>query len=203
MFTLIAATTNKNKLTEIRKEFDDDRIVLKSLADFSNYPEVIENGATFSENASQKARIYFDYFKKPVIADDSGLMVEALNNEPGVYSARYAGQNADYSANNKLLIEKIKNIPEEKRSAQFVCIICFKDENEEVFFEGIAEGIILTELRGKGGFGYDPLFYIPSLGKTYAQLSLEEKNALSHRGKALRKFEKYIREKLNIQFSQV
>jgi XTP/dITP diphosphohydrolase len=192
MFTLLAGTTNKHKLLEISELMSNIRLKLISLSEYSGYPEVIEDGLTFKENAYKKARAYYDHFKQPVFADDSGLVVPALNNEPGVFSARYAGANATYADNNKLLINKIQSVPVEQRIARFVCTISYIDHNNSEFFTGITEGIIITELTGTEGFGYDPLFFIPSLNKTYAQLSMQEKNKLSHRGKAILELKNYL-----------
>ncbi len=163
----------------------DMSLQLKCLNDYSNYPNVIEDGKTFEENARKKARAYFEYSGLPTFADDSGLVIPALNGQPGVTSARYAGNNATYADNNRLLISKIINLPEEQREGKFVCTICYIDANCEKLITGTSEGIILDELRGHEGFGYDPLFYVPALGKTFAELSMEEKNRISHRGRAM------------------
>jgi len=193
MLTLIAATTNKHKLIEIQKLMCDINIKLKSLSDYSGYPDVIEDGKTFEENALKKARAYFNHFGLPVFADDSGLVVPALNNEPGVYSARYAGEHASYADNNKLLMKKIKKVDPNSRQGIFVCTICYKDDSHEKLLTGTTEGIILDELRGEGGFGYDPLFYLPGLNKCFAELSMEKKNDLSHRGKATIMLKEYLK----------
>jgi XTP/dITP diphosphohydrolase len=201
LFTLLAGTTNNHKLAEIAKLMNDLPVKLKCLNDYSEFPEVIEDGSTFEANAQKKAKAYHDYFKIPVFADDSGLVVPSLNGEPGVRSARYAGENADYAANNRLLISKIKAFPQEQRLAKFVCTICYIDEHRRHFITGTSEGTILEAYRGKGGFGYDPVFYIPSLGKTFAELSMEEKNAISHRGRALRELKKFLKnDLLNAEF---
>ncbi len=193
MITLLSGTTNQDKISEFYALLDDRKVNLKSLRDFEIFPEVVEDGHTFKENAAKKARNYFEHFGLPVFADDSGLEVFALNNEPGVYSARYAGEDATYHENNLLLIDKIKKVPENQRQAQFVCTICYKDKEQELFFTGTTEGIILTEFRGNQGFGYDPLFYVPEVGKTYAELPMQEKNYISHRGKAIEKFIDYLK----------
>ena len=168
-------------------------IKLKCLNDYSGYPEVIEDGETFEDNARKKARAYFEFTGIPVFADDSGLVVPSLNNEPGVRSARYAGEKANYTDNNRLLMRKIIGIPVDQREGRFVCTICYTDGNCEKIITGISEGIILDECRGQEGFGYDPLFYVPSLGKTFAQLSMEEKNQISHRGRAIVKFNNFLK----------
>lgn len=196
MFSLIIATTNPNKVSEIGLQLDTRSIILKSLADFQNFPQVEEDGATFKDNALKKAREYFRFFNLPVVADDSGLVVPALNDEPGVFSARYAGPGATYEDNNRLLIKKIKQISEKERLGKFICQICYKDGYEERIFSGITKGIILTHLTGEKGFGYDPLFYIAELNKTYAQLTTEEKNRISHRGKAIYGLNEFLKNKI-------
>lgn len=192
LFTLLAGTTNQHKLGEIKHYLDGLPITLKSLNDFSALPEIIENGRNFADNARKKARGYFEYFHIPTFADDSGLIVPALNGEPGVRSARYAGPDATYEQNNRFLMQKIAAVDPKEREAQFVCTICYKDEEREMLFTGTVTGMILTELRGTSGFGYDPLFYLPELGKTYAEISMAQKNDLSHRGQALEKFKKFL-----------
>lgn len=196
MFELIVATQNKHKLQEIQPLFGSRPIHLKSLADMKMVPEIIENGSSFQENAAIKARICYQAYKQPVIADDSGLEVFSLNNEPGIYSARYAGPQADYKLNNRLLLQKMRSVPEGERQARFVCTVCYIDKSGEYFFTGYSAGVILAELRGEGGFGYDPLFYVPHLGKTFAELSMEEKNTLSHRGNAIKKLITFLDKKL-------
>ncbi len=188
MLELLLATQNAHKLDEIRPLLKDRPVHLKSLAEFDTIPEIIENGHTFAENAAIKAEICFRHFKQPVFADDSGLEVPALNNEPGIFSARYAGEHANHRANNLLLLEKMKHLSGSQRAARFVSTICYIDESGRYFFTGITEGLILEHLKGSEGFGYDPLFYVPELKKTFAELSLEEKNRYSHRGKSVRRF---------------
>jgi XTP/dITP diphosphohydrolase len=169
---------------------------LKSLNDYSGYPDVVEDGNTFEENARKKARAYFEFSGIPTFADDSGLVVPALNGEPGVHSARYAGEQANYVDNNRLLIENIRNIPKDKREGRFVCTICYIDGDHEEFITGTVSGKILDQLQGTGGFGYDPLFYIPKLGKTFAELSMEEKNRISHRGQAMALFKEFLKNRI-------
>jgi len=185
--TLLVATGNAHKLAEILPFMDNRPVVLKSLADFSHVPEIVENGSTFRENALLKARICFDYYGLPVISDDSGLEVPALNNAPGIYSKRFSAEDASDLQNNLYLLEKMSAFSGAQRKARFVCTVCYKDKTYEKVFTGITEGVILKDFSGSSGFGYDPLFYIPELGKTYAELSREEKNIISHRGKAMRK----------------
>jgi XTP/dITP diphosphohydrolase len=171
-------------------------VKLKCLNDYSGYPDVVEDGKTFEENAKKKARAYFEYSGIPAFADDSGLVVPALNGEPGILSARYAGKHANYEDNNRLLIDKIKSVPEDKREGKFVCTICYVDKNYEKFITGTCSGIILDRLQGTEGFGYDPLFYVPELGKTFAELPMEEKNKISHRGRALIQFQEFLKNKI-------
>ncbi len=195
MLNLIVATGNLHKMEEMHSFLDGLPILLKSMKDFAKFPDIEETGQTFEENVKIKARICFDFFKQPVLADDSGLEVLALDNEPGVYSARYAGPGANDQDNNRFLLHKMKGLQGEKRKARFVCTLCYKDRQIEKIFTGTTEGMILEEYKGRQGFGYDPLFYIPEIGKTYAQLSTEQKNAFSHRGKALRKLVHFLEQK--------
>ncbi len=190
---ILIATGNKHKLQEIAEILADLPLRLKSVHDLPRSLEVEETGRTFRENAALKARAYFSLASMPVLADDSGLEVLALNNEPGIYSARYAGEHANYHQNNRFLLEKMRSLKGDQRKARFVCTVCFKTEEKEWFFTGITEGFILTELKGESGFGYDPLFFVPELNKTYAQLSREEKNRISHRAKALAQFKKFLK----------
>ncbi len=192
MFTLMVATTNNHKINEIRPLFENRSITLKSLADIQDFPEIIEDGSSFEENAAIKARTVFNKLRVPVIADDSGLVVPALNNAPGIYSARYAGPEADYYQNNLMLLKNMQSLKKQDRLARFVCTICYKDNENELFFTGITEGQIIDSFKGEDGFGYDPLFFYPKLNKTFAQLSMQEKNKHSHRGKAVRKFIEYF-----------
>ncbi len=193
---IFVATGNTHKLEEIRTILKGLPVELVDVNSLAEKIEVEETGATFAENAQIKARAYFERVKMPVLADDSGLEVPALNNEPGVFSARYAGENATYSENNRLLLQRMQGLKNGKRKARFVCTVCFKDEQNEWLFEGTTEGVILEQLKGKGGFGYDPLFYVPHLGKTYAEMGSAEKNKLSHRARALEKFKIFLKEYL-------
>lgn len=196
MFTILAATTNKNKLKEIRFILNHRKLFIKSLEDFEKFPDVEENGKTFEENAIIKAEAYFKYANIPTIADDSGLEVPALGDEPGIFSARYAGPSATDGQNNQLLLSKLSALSEQHRSARFVCTICYKDANICQIFRGETWGTIISGPRGENGFGYDPLFYVPELGKTYAQLDKEEKNQISHRSKAIKLLEQFWVEKI-------
>ncbi|WP_300669203.1 XTP/dITP diphosphatase [Desulfoluna sp.] len=182
---LVLATRNKGKTEEIRALLSGFPVVLKNLDDFGPIPEVIEDGETFDDNAYKKASFTARVLGFPAIADDSGLVVEALNGEPGVYSARYAGEDADDAANNTKLLEKMAGV--EDRRAAFQCVLSIAvPTGPALTYEGRCDGVIAQAPSGDGGFGYDPLFYCPEKGKTFAELTLEEKGTLSHRGRALK-----------------
>lgn len=188
---IFLATTNKNKILEIEKILKDIDIELISINDNIKIPEVIEDGKTFEENSLKKAREIAKYTGMITIADDSGLCVEALNGAPGVYSARYSGENATYKSNNEKLLKDLSG--EKNRNAKFVTVITLcKPSGESYSFRGELKGIILEELRGKDGFGYDPLFYLQEYGKTLAEMP-EEKNRISHRAKAIRELKAGIK----------
>lgn len=193
----LIATSNKGKLEEFKSILSPIGIEVMSLQECGrkiNLPP--ETGLTFKENAEIKARYAYEITNIPCIADDSGLEVDALGGSPGIYSARYAGENAnDLDRINKLLFN-MKNVPTEKRSARFVCSICCVLSNDKIIFsEATCEGIILRDVLGEGGFGYDPIF-MTSDGKTFATLSLEEKNKVSHRGKALSKLYTMLKDRI-------
>ena len=179
---VLAATGNAHKLKELQKIFEDEYAIMPmSAAGFTD--EIVEDGETFAENAAIKAEAVSAATGFPAIADDSGLMVTALGGEPGVYSARYAGKHGDDEANNDLLLSKMEDITD--REAFFVCALALKFPGQEpILAEGRCPGVILHERRGNGGFGYDPLFLYEPLGKTFAQVTDEEKNAISHRARA-------------------
>ena len=200
---LIIASNNKNKVQEIKSILKEINIEVKSLKEENIDLEVIEDGKTFEENALKKAKEIALYLKKQnkndciILADDSGLEVEYLNNEPGIYSARYSGIHGDDKKNNEKLINKLKGVPMEKRNGKFVCVIAVADiEGRSFTIRGEVEGIILDSLQGKDGFGYDPLFYYEPLKKTFAELDKEEKNKISHRGVALKQLKEKIIEML-------
>lgn len=192
---LLFATTNMGKLKEVRKVFSETAFTILSLADFPNIPEIIEDGATFAENAKIKAKIVYDLFNVPTIADDSGLSVDQLNGEPGVFSARYAGENATDELNNKLLLEKLSHFPE-PHLAEFICSAVYYNSKNFILAEDVMEGKIIHEPRGINGFGYDPLFIAEGFSITNGELSLEEKNKISHRAKAFNRLKKNLLEKL-------
>jgi XTP/dITP diphosphohydrolase len=181
---LVIATRNENKLREFREILKDLQVEIRSLNDFGPIPVAIEDGDTFDENAYKKAIHTAKVLGLPAIADDSGLVVEALNGEPGVYSARYAGENATDDENCNKLLNSLKGV--ENRRAHFQCVLSIAvPSGPALTYEGRCDGIIIDEKRGDNGFGYDPLFYFEEYGKTFAELSMEEKNRVSHRGKAL------------------
>ncbi len=184
---LVIATRNRDKVREIRYIIKDEKWELLSLWDFPTMAEVIEDGKTLLENALKKSRASFVWTGIPSLADDTGLEVDRLNGAPGVRSSRFAGEKVSYHQNNEKLLRLLKGVPLEERTARFRCAVAFIDKKGEQWVEDTCEGIILSEYRGDGGFGYDPLFYIPAIGKTFAEMSPEEKNAISHRGKAFRK----------------
>jgi XTP/dITP diphosphohydrolase len=184
---LVLATTNKNKIAEFQEILKDFPVEIRSLSDFGPLPEAIEDGETFDDNAYKKAHHTAKILGLPAIADDSGLVVEALNGAPGVYSARYAGLNASDEENVTKLLQDMKGIT--NRKAFFQCVLSIAvPSGPALTYEGTCEGIILDERRGISGFGYDPIFYFENLGKTFAECSMEEKNKVSHRGKALTEF---------------
>ena len=198
------ASRNKNKIEELKKIIETDVIagtgVSVNILTPDNFPEceeVEEDGDTFEANALKKALYISKCAGMTAIADDSGLEVDALNGAPGVFSARYAGESADDIANLEKLLDEMKGVPPEKRSARFVCCIALASGDDVKTFFGSVEGGIGTAPKGKKGFGYDPVFYPRGYDRTFAEMSDDEKNALSHRGKALRKLQEYLSEKLN------
>ncbi len=200
---LVLATRNQGKVREISKWFAPLGLEIKSVADFFGLPEVEEDGQTFRENAVKKAETIARFLHLPCLADDSGLEVDALDGQPGVYSARFAGPEADDEDNNHKLLTLMQDIPSGERTARFrsVLALAFPGENHPtITAEGIVEGHILSEPRGAGGFGYDPLFFLPQLKKTMAELTAEEKNKISHRGNALRELRRILSEEYGVNF---
>ncbi|GAB6086426.1 XTP/dITP diphosphatase [Alkaliphilus crotonatoxidans] len=187
--TIVVATGNQHKLVEIGKIFQGFDVEIKSMKDVGlGQLEIIEDGTTFEENALIKARVVMKKTGYLTIADDSGLEVDALNNQPGIYSARFSGEGATDEKNNEKLLALMAQIPEKERTGRFVCAMAAVYPNgKEVVVRGECLGLIGTEPKGSNGFGYDPLFFVPSLGLTFAELSQEEKNKISHRAKALEK----------------
>lgn len=202
--SIIIATGNQGKVREFREVLSSFDCQVRSMkeADCASEPE--ENGTTFAENAMIKAKAVAAELKRQgrdgeaiILADDSGLVIDALNGEPGIYSARYLGHDTPYEYKNKVILEKLKDVPEEERTARFVCAIAavYPDGTADTS-EAVMEGHIAHETAGENGFGYDPIFYLPEYRKTSAELSPDEKNAISHRGKALRDMVEKIRVKI-------
>lgn len=191
--TIIIATRNQGKAKEFKRIFNDYGYRVKTLLDFPDIEDVPETGQTFAENAFQKASAISSELNTIVLADDSGLEVDALEGKPGIYSARFAGEHGNDEKNNQKLVEVLQDIPEEERNANFHCSLVMVGPNREpLFVEGKAFGQILDQGRGENGFGYDPLFYIPKLDKTMGELTSEEKNKISHRARAIEKLQKYL-----------
>ena len=197
---ILVATSNAGKLRDFAGAALHHGVEIVGIPDFASLPSVVEDGLTFEENARKKAEAYSRYVPgEIVVADDSGLEVDALYGAPGVHSARYAAPdlqnkepheadaNTDDEANNARVLRELKNVPREKRTGRFVCVLASARDGETLkTFRGTAEGIILEAPRGVNGFGYDPLFYFPRIGKTFAELTAEEKSKFSHRGAAFR-----------------
>jgi len=182
---LYCATGNQGKLREFRMAADAAPVEIEFLAAYRQLPECVEDGATFEENAIKKARHYGPHAAGLLFADDSGLEVDALGGEPGVYSARYSGPGATDESNNRLLLERMRGVT--NRAARFVCRIALVEGDRLVgVYGGAVEGVLLEEERGTGGFGYDPLFWVPEFGCTFGEATAQQKFALSHRGQALR-----------------
>ncbi len=192
---LVLATRNRGKVAEIRELVEGFGIELLSLEDFPDVPEVAEDGETFEANARKKAGVVARCTGLVALADDSGLEVDALDGAPGVRSARFAGDHATYAQNNEKLLRLINEVPWEKRTARFRCVLAlaFPDCDGTIqTLEGACEGRITEQPQGKNGFGYAPLFFFPELGKTFAQISRSEKGKISHRGRALRKLKEVL-----------
>ncbi len=187
MHTVLIATSNLHKLDEFRAIFSDLPVKLVSLNDIHLDIEVEETGSTFTENAELKARTYASLSHMFTLADDSGLEIDALHGAPGVYSARYLGSKISYEERFRAILEQMKGLPPEKRSARFRCVIALADPTGTIrSVEGVVEGAIADHPRGSHGFGYDPIFLLPELGKTFAELEPDYKNRISHRARAAR-----------------
>ena len=197
MKKLILASNNKKKINEMKEILKELDIEVKSLENENINIDVVEDGKTFEENAKKKAKEIYEFLLKRgddnfiVLADDSGLMVDYLKGEPGIYSARYAGEHGNDIKNNEKLLKNLSGVDKENRGAKFVCqLALFTDRGEYFKVTGDVKGYIIEELHGEGGFGYDPLFFYEPLNKTFAQLTSEEKNEISHRGVALNELKK-------------
>ncbi|CAG1020473.1 XTP/dITP diphosphohydrolase [Patescibacteria group bacterium] len=196
---IVLASGNAGKIREIQAIFEQHPIVPQS--EF-NVPDIEETGSTFVENAIIKARNAALHCKLPAIADDSGLVVDALNGAPGVYSARYAGVGASDAENNEKLLLDLNDVPDHERTARFICVMVFMkhaDDPLPIIVQGIWEGYILTKAIGSNGFGYDPLFFVPEYGLSSAELEPDVKNALSHRGKALQQLADAIKTRESVR----
>ena len=194
MKKIIFATGNEGKMREIREILSDLDAEVLSLKDAGIHADIVEDGTTFEENAIIKAKAISEMTGEIVLADDSGLEIDYLNKEPGVYSARYMGEDTSYHIKNANLIQRLEGVPDEQRTARFVCAIAaaFPDGTVKTV-RGTMEGQIGYEERGENGFGYDPIFFLPEFHCTSAELSMEEKNQISHRGKALRAIKDELR----------
>jgi XTP/dITP diphosphohydrolase len=198
MEEIIIATKNSGKVKDFEHLFKSKGFVIKSLLDYPEIPDVEETGKTFAENAKLKSEQISTILQRAVIADDSGLSIDALDGEPGVYSARYAGEQKDDQDNIKKVLLNLEGVPYEKRTARFHCALALTIPNQETYLvDGTCEGIISTQAKGEHGFGYDPIFFLPEQNKTMAQLSSEEKNKISHRANALKKLQSMINQMYN------
>ena len=193
MKRLIFATGNEHKMIEIREILGELPVEILSMKEAGIEADIVENGNTFEENALIKAKEVCKLAGEMVLADDSGLEIDYLNGEPGIYSARYMGEDTSYRIKNQNLIDRLAGVPDEKRPARFVCALAaaFPD-GRSVVVRGTIEGMIGYEERGENGFGYDPIFYLPERGVSTAELPPEEKNSISHRGNALRKMKELL-----------
>jgi len=197
MDKIIFATGNQGKMKEIREILSDLDIEVLSLKDAGIDVDIVEDGATFEENAVIKAKVIMELTGETVLADDSGLEIDYLNKEPGIHSARYMGEDTSYRIKNANLISRLEGVSDEQRTARFVCVIAAAFPDGRVVTTcGTVEGIIGCEERGMNGFGYDPIFYLPEYQKSTAELDSEVKNAISHRGRALREMKKYLKREL-------
>ncbi len=197
MVELVLATGNPDKQKEMIALLSDLPITIRTLNEFEPVPPIIEEGETCEANAIKKATIIANHTGRLALADDTGLEVEALDGRPGVYAARYAGENATYQDNCRKLLEELQGFPVEKRAARFLTVIALAEPTDSVdVVEGVLDGTIADTVSGTDGFGYDPVFFVPELGKTLAQITLEEKNQISHRGRALAKAKDVLRQKI-------
>ncbi|MBN2008418.1 XTP/dITP diphosphatase [candidate division KSB1 bacterium] len=190
--SLILATNNRHKVDEIKDVLAGLEIDIHTLDEFPEIPEVIEDGDTLEANALKKAREIYASTGILSLADDTGLEVDCIGGQPGVYSSRFSGENATYESNTSKLLTMLKNVPWDKRSAQFRCVMAIVGEEVERTLEGVCRGYILEENRGRAGFGYDPIFYVPEYNQTFAEMPLSLKNLISHRGIALQKVKQFF-----------
>jgi len=193
---LVLATNNRHKAAELISLLSGLGIMIRTLDEFPDAPEVVEDGTTCEANAVKKARTIAEYTGLPAVADDTGLEVDALGGQPGVYAARYAGEGASYEDNCRKLLRELKGVPSERRTARFLTVAALAIPSDGIrVAQGTLDGVIAEEPRGVSGFGYDPIFLIPELGKTLAQLSADQKNKVSHRARAFAN----VREILSLQ----
>ena len=190
---LVVATRNAGKLKEIRRLLESRGIRVRGLEEFPGVPDVVEDGQTFAENAVKKAEAVAQFTSLPCLADDSGLVVDALQGRPGVHSARFSGAEADDQSNNRKLLDEMAAVQEMQRQAAFCCVmaLCMPGQSPHLF-QGRVNGAILERQQGDGGFGYDPLFWLPGYNCTMAELPLDTKNQVSHRGQALRQLVDFL-----------
>ena len=200
---IVLATHNRDKCAEMEAIMKDMPLQLLTLNEFPGIEEIIEDGKTLEENALIKAKTVHKITHLPAIADDTGLEVDALGGQPGIYSARYAGENCSYSDNVNKLLKEMANIPPQKRAALFRTAIAYVDENMELTTDGVVEGVIIDVMKGIDGFGYDPVFYLPDMKQTYAEMSMNEKNQISHRGKAVKNMQILLQSRLPQIFQQM
>ena len=191
---VVIATHNRDKMKEIQGAISELGWEVISLYDFPEIGEIEENGKTLEENALIKAREVFKETGLPTISDDTGLEVDALDGAPGVYTARYAGEDCSYSDNVNKMLKEMSKVPMPNRGAFFKTVMVFKDENKELIVDGVVKGKISRELRGDDGFGYDPIFYVTEYDKTFAEMTMSEKNKISHRGNAINNLINSIKE---------
>ncbi len=198
---ILIASQNQDKIAEIRAIFRLPEVGLRSLDEFPGAPAVSEDGNTLYQNALKKAQVLAEFSDLPTIADDTGLEVDALAGAPGVFAARYAGENATYEDNIEKLLYNMKNIALPERSARFRTVALFYRPNQIISATGSVEGMILTHKRGQGGFGYDPVFQVKETGQTFAEMNPEEKNRISHRGQAFHKlYQKLYKELFPVKY---
>ena len=197
MMKVVIATHNKDKLKELKKGFSNLSLKLLDLYSFPQIGEIIEDGKTLKDNALIKAKTVYELTGIPALADDTGLEVDALGGKPGIFTARFAGKNCSYMDNVNKMLKVMKNIKKSDRGATFKTVMAFYDGKQELFSEGIVKGIIAENKKGLAGFGYDPIFYVVEEGKTFAEMTIEKKNIISHRGRAI----KNLLPKLNLYFN--
>lgn len=197
MTEIVFATGNAGKAREVAMMFSDMDVCVKTLKEADIHADIIEDGKTFMENARIKAETIARFTDKIVLADDSGLVIDYLNGEPGIYSARYMGEDTSYDIKNANILKRMENVPAKERTARFICAMAaVMPDGEVIEAEGVMEGIIGTKSAGTNGFGYDPIFFLPEYEASSAEITPEQKNEISHRGKALRKMQEELRKRI-------